>query len=559
MEDVVSTTKVLKLQANYSRTRVSGSYLVDGFGGALVPQNFNDVTNGSFTFDLNARGASLMSASELANVQRQVNLVGSLDAIHGNHTLVFGADYRRLSPTIASNALEESLLFNGVPQAISGVTTRLNHLAHISPQTPVFHNLSLFAQDKWRQTSRFTLTYGARWELNPAPEDPALGRRLWETTYANFAPRVSFAYELWNHYGAQTILRGGAGISYDTAQQFAGDAFVDSVPFLSGTSIGDGSVLPAGGGLPLIGFDRHLKLPYTLSWNVSLQRELGTQQSVEVIYVASAARRLLSTQTLFDTDPQSMFLRLVTNRADSNYRSLRFVFHRPLANGLKSMMSYTLARSTDDVTDDSARRVLFASANAEADRGPSDFDVRHTVNGFLAYEIPAPFALGIGNKLLRNWTVESLVNLRSAKPVNVLYGFPTTYGFAYVRPNLTGEPLYLFDGALPGGWRLNPSAFEIPSALSQGDFGRNSLRGFPFYQVDLALRRRFNFSEYRSLQFQADVFNLLNHPNFEDPLGRDLHLNSTFGQSTALAGRGFESFNSAGGPRTLRFSLKLAF
>jgi hypothetical protein len=455
------------------------------------------------------------------------------------------------------NALEESLLFNGVPQAITGVPTRENNLAHLSPQTPVFNSLSVYAQDQWKRTARLTLTYGARWELNPAPR---FGNRLWETTYANIAPRVSVAYDLSGHNAGKTILRGGVGIHYDTGQQFAGDEFVDSVPFLSGTSSGDGSVFPLAGGLPLISFDRHLKLPYTLGWNVSLQRELNSSQYISIDYVASAARRLLSTQTLFDTDPQSTFLRLISNRADSDYRSLRFVFERRLANGLRSTVSYTLARSKDNMTDDSARRAVFASANPDADRGPSDFDVRHTFNGFISYEIPAPFAVGLGNTLLRNWTIDSLFNLRSAKPVNVLYGFPTTYGFAYVRPNLVSSvPLYLIDPTLPGGWRITPAAFVIPSTLEQGDLGRNSLRGFPFYQIDLALRRRFTFSERTSLQFQADAFNVLNHPNFEDPLGSDLHLNSTFGQSNALAGRGFESFYSLGGPRSLRFSVKLAF
>jgi hypothetical protein len=117
----------------------------------------------------------------------------------------------------------------------------------------------------------------------------------------------------------------------------------------------------------------------------------------------------------------------------------------------------------------------------------------------------------------------------------------------------------------------------VPSDLEQGDLGRNSLRGFPLQQIDLAVRRAFNFSEYVSLQFRVDVFNVFNHPNFEDPFGRDRVLgsvlsggaftpNSTFGRSSSLLGQslsdfagGFGSFYNAGGPRTLRFSVKLTF
>jgi hypothetical protein len=81
----------------------------------------------------------------------------------------------------------------------------------------------------------------------------------------------------------------------------------------------------------------------------------------------------------------------------------------------------------------------------------------------------------------------------------------------------------------------------------------------------MALRRKFNFSEYVGLQFQADAFNVFNHPNFEDPIGNDLVLGTPFlGQSSSMSGRslaggGFPSFYSFGGPRTMRLSLKLIF
>ena len=557
LTQTLSPTVVLNLTGNYSRTSASGSYVVDDFGGAVVPASFFNLANGSFGVDLNARGANVFAGSDTANVQRQFNVLGGFTMVHGNHAFKFGVDYRRLAPIISSRAVEDSLLFNGLAPAINSVATRVSRLTHLSPQTPVFDNLSLYAQDDLQQTARLTLTYGVRWELNPAPHSDVLGSRLWQTTYANFAPRFSFAYKISKTDGAALVLRGSVGVHYDVGQEFAGDAFVDSVPFLGGVSTSDGSVLPASGSLPFISFDPHLKLPYTLGWNVSLQRELEAKQSISVAYVANTGRRLLSTQTVFDANA---FTRFISNRAASNYRSLQVQFDRHLANGLKSLVAYTWSHSTDDANRDTARRVLFASTDAEADRGPSDFDVHHSLNGFVSYELPTLFAHGLGNTALRNWVAESMFAVRSARPVNVLLGFPTTYGFAYVRPTVVaGAPLYLFDPSLPGGRKINPAAFVLPPTLTQGDLARNSLRGFAFYQFDLALRRSFSFSENTKVQFQADAFNVFNHPNFEDPAGDDLHLGASFGQSTALAGRGLGSFNNLGGARTFRFSLKLTF
>ncbi|HSL54108.1 MAG TPA: hypothetical protein VK868_06915, partial [Pyrinomonadaceae bacterium] len=148
-------------------------------------------------------------------------------------------------------------------------------------------------------------------------------------------------------------------------------------------------------------------------------------------------------------------------------------------------------------------------------------------------ELPAPFKMGIGNKLFRNWALNSIFNARSARPLKFVTMFPTSFGSAYLQQDV-------------------------------------SQRGFPLYQVDMALHRKFNFSETVALQIQADSFNLFNHPNFEDPSGNDLVLstplrqNLAFGQSTSMSGRGltgggFPSFYSFGGPRTMRFSVKLIF
>ena len=581
----LSSTKILELRANYSRLRVTGSQALDEFGGAVVSPGLIPSFDGSFNFDLNARGANLITGSEVSNVQRQLNVLGALSVVSGNHDFRFGADYRRMSPRLGLRLLETNVLFDGVGQAITGVPARVGLFNREASQSPDFNNLSLYAQDEWRTTPRLTLTYGLRWELNLAPSndgtqpfavdqanDPTQlesvgpGASLWRTTYANFAPRAGFAYDLSGTNDPQVVVRGGFAVLYDLGQQRAGDVFADSIPFVSGS------------GAPAIVFDPQLKLPYTLNWHVSIERSFSENQTISASYVGTAGRRLLHTQTLFDQNVEFPFLRLTTNAGRSDYRALQLQFKRRFADGLGAGLSYTWARALDNVSEDSARNVLMTSADPEFDRGPSDFDVLHQVNGFVNYDLPALFSKGVGNKLFRNWSVDSSANLRSARPVNVVYLFPTSFGVAYFRPDLVaGQSLYIFDPAVEGGRRINPAAFIVPAGLEQGNLSRNSLRGFPFYQIDLALRRQFNFSESVRLQFRTDVLNIFNHPNFADPVGRDRVLggvfsggafspNSTFGRSSSLLGQslsglgeGFGSFYNTGGPRVLRFSLKLIF
>ena len=513
----------MELHANYSRARVNGAYLLDDVGGAVVPDNLSP---SAFTFDLSSRNAAFMRGDETASVQRQFNLVGFVQRISGNHDLKFGADYRRFSPTIGQRAMEQNVLFTG------GVLSRISFVNHDTPQEPVFNRLSLFGQDQWKPSSRVTLVYGTRWELAPAPSTD--GQQLWNTTFGNFAPRASVAYQM--DQNANTVLRGSVGVVYDVSQDRSGNYFANSIPFVSGDSA-----------LPVIAFDRQLKVPYSIDWSVSLESTLGSDQEVSAVYVGSSGKRLLHTETLFDEG----FLRLVTNRGNSDYRALQLSFDRSVSANLVAHVSYVWSQSRDNVSEDSERRVIMASANPELDRGPSDFDVRHHLAGHISYQLPAPFAHGLGNKLFRNWATHSIFNARSARPLNVVYMFPTSYGVAYFRPDVaTGTSFYILDATAPGGRRLNPGAFLIPSTLEQGSFVRNGLRGFSFSQVDWGLRRKFNFSETVALQIQADAFNVFNHTNFEDPVGNDLVAGNSlaFGQST-----------STSGARTMRFSVKFLF
>ena len=538
LSETVTANTVLDLRANYSRSRVNGTFFLDDLGGAVIPAT--PFPASSFTFDLNSRNAAWMFGDEQSNLQRQFNLNGSVTHLRGNHTLKFGGDYRRLSPSIDLRTSELNAFFDDVDQASTGVATRVNILRFGDPQNPVFHNLSLFAQDEWRITPRLKMNYGVRWELAPPPstdgqafavdqvDDPttlklsAPGSSLWDTRFLNFGPRVGAAYEITD----DLILRGGAGIIYDLGQDRSGDIFANSIPFVSGGAVFNSPfpfVTSPNSDLPLMAFDPHLKVPYVISWNASLQQRLG-RQTISAAYLGSSGKRLLHTETLLNQNPDFDFLRVTTNRGKSDYQALQLQFERPLTNHLAGLVSYTLSRSMDNVTDDTARRVMIAGFNLV----PSDFDVRHQLAGLATYELPAPLRTGIGNKLFRNWAVDSIFNARSAKPLKFVSMFPTSFGVAYRQEDV-------------------------------------SQRGFPLYQVDTALRRKFSFTEAVALQFQADAFNVFNHPNFEDPIGNDLVVGTPFfGQPASMSGRslvsgGFPSFYSFGGPRSMRFSVKLVF
>lgn len=594
----MSPRMVAEARANFSWFSSRSSYTLDGFGGAILPatsvfsQKALAASDASFSADLNGRSSTLMSGSRVTSTQRQLITLGSVTIVSGNHTIKTGADYRLLFPIIGERRQEQSSLFDGVAQASTGQTARTNIFARAQSQHPLFHSFSGYGQDEWRPAQEITITYGMRWELSPAPAASdqrmaAAGSRLWATTYGNFAPRIGIAYSPKNEV---VVIRGGFGILYDVGNGPAGDAFGDSYPFLNGESQFQApfsfavATLPLNSTIPITvpvsAFDPRLKLPYSMEWSASAQRPLGSDASISAAYVGTAGRRLLLTNTLLNRNPDLALVRLTDNGASSTYHSLQLEFDRRFSRRLGAIVSYTLAKSRDNASADTAARVLFRSNDPQMEQGPSDFDVRHTLAGFVSYQLPAPFATGIRNALTRNWSLAATFNVRSAGPVNVVYGVPTSFGFLYLRPDVIREaPLYLNDAAAAGGSRINPDAFIVPQDLRQGTLGRNALRGFQLAQFNFALRRQFNFSESVSLIVSAEAANVFNHPNFTTPAGNDaslgtrfgfsapLHANPTFGQAytnaarspSGIAGSSFGAGYYPGGARSLQMSAKLVF
>jgi hypothetical protein len=133
-----------------------------------------------------------------------------------------------------------------------------------------------------------------------------------------------------------------------------------------------------------------------------------------------------------------------------------------------------------------------------------------------------------------------------------------------------------FNDSVVAGNARQRGPFSVAAEARQGTLGRNSLRGFPVYQVDLSIRRQFNFTEQVNLLFRTEFFNIFNHPNFGDPFptfasvgaNGQPSFNPLFGRSRMMLGKslgsggvngGFNPLYQIGGPRSIQFALKLQF
>jgi hypothetical protein len=602
---------------NYSRNRGRQTSSMDDFGGAVPiddPSVFVSGYSGPGTkrglFCWCIAGSSFLGVSlgdSVDSYQRQINVVDNLSLVKGAHQLKFGVDYRRLAPIYGPVAYDQFLGFFSQADILSGTVSDLSIQASQGAR-PLFDNISAYAQDTWRVTPRLTLNLGVRWELNPAPStadgiQPGLltgvgengdvsqavlappGTPFYKTFYTAFAPRFGIAYQLDQARGRETVLRGGFGVYYDlgsgTATRgysgFFGFTSLSNVPYPVPPALAVPPPVTFDGSFNIFAPNPNLQLPYTLQWNVALEQALGASQTVTLSYVASAARRQLTTQQLNVAprdpltgvsgprpNPNFRNILLTSNGPTSDYHALQIQFERRLSRGLQALVNYTWSHAIDEVSNEVQTHVL--------ERGNADFDVRHNFSAGVTYDIPSPFGEGVGKAVLGNWSLDSTVYAQSGPPVNLFAGLNNVDGRQVdIRPDVVpGVPFWIEDPTVPGGSRINPAAFLLPPryprstffAIRQGTLGRNVVRLPGKYQVNMALGRQFSFSERWKLQFKAEAFNLFNHPLFGqygiqlEPLGFD------FGVPAATLNRSLGDLNrlyQIGGPRSMQLMLRLSF
>jgi hypothetical protein len=411
------------------------------------------------------------------------------------------------------------------------------------------------------------------------------------------------------------VIRGGGGIFFDLATAEAGNiAHQTSYPFSGPFNLQFGGTFPlspaaavpppiqppsAATPQALGVFDPNLKTPYTAQWNVAVEQSLGSEQSLSATYIGAVGRRLVQTSTLLATTAAPILngavntFDVVTNGSTSDYNAMQLQFNRRLSRSLQALASYTWSHSIDTGSAGSVGEAsnIPSSANFNANRASSDFDIRNSFSVGFTYAIPSPRWNSFATQIIRGWSLQTILQARSASPIQIddsLFQQVATFS-TDIRPDvLPGIPLYLHGSQYPGGKAVNNTLGVVTCAdgspsigpfcpppvdpatgnpIRQGTLSRNALRGFGATQWDFAVHRDFPIRESLKLQFRAEMFNVLNHPNFAAPIG-DIS-NRQFGLSTQMLGQslagpslgtgGFSALYQVGGPRSVQLALKLSF
>lgn len=625
----ITSSMVDNLRANWSRAvNESTGTLTSGFGGVAFPSGAeifppglgwtpqNAQSGVGYTYFDNASGQDAYWEPIIGNAKgqsmRQWNIVDDLSKTIGSHQLKFGVDWRLLIPDYGPDVdfrpegESWSDLANGT-ESFTYVTEQDFFRAH-------HDNWSFYGQDTWKVNRKLTMTYGLRWDINPAPTSDTAGRPLyvldgvfdsgplqlstrpmWNTVWSAFAPRIGAAYQI----APGTVVRAGFGLFHDLGYDgFIGEGFpysqtvehLGAVPMSFSNSFFDPPAFTTSlsGSTPnMTAVDPNLKVPIIYQWNVALERRLGKNQTITATYVGSAGTQLQYQGGLLV--PGRIYdIETTLSAGSSRYNSAQFLYSARMFHGLDAQVSYTYSHSIDNNSDNvslTELEDLSVSQFVLPPMSPSDFNIPNNVGAMVSYTLPKP-ALGgmIGKQVLDGWGVDGTLKIQSGAPLNLCYGeYDIFYssGFGCAVPNLVeGQPIWIPDSSQPAGKKLNSSAFSMPTPYGTnllGTLGRNAIQSpYGVDQTNFAVRRQFSVTERVKLNLRMEYFNLFNHPMFSigalntEPtycfgasscynladFGQ-LNVSSTYTLNNQTSGQ--NSLYAPGGNRSGQISLKLIF
>ena len=398
-------------------------------------------------------------------------------------------------------------------------------------------------------------------------------------------------------------------------------AAASNAAFLSGFAAGENlqqisAAVPAFVPPAFTSSERRTRYPTYQEWNLEVQQALGQKNSFSLNYVGNHGSDLAASNAglnaycdptvcaaglgissfagLPAAIPDSRFgtITEVGNYGVSNYNGLTASFTRRMSSSFQLQASFTWSHALDDVSNGGFLPFNF-DTNAsiltpqnpynfkQYNYGNADYDVRRQANISYMYHTPR-----LHNKLLdvlSDWTVAGVLFVRSGLPFTVIDGTDTTNlsAFNYGPGSVFTQTLFANSSVGPLTCSssnvlnnyvstpacMTPAEFTSPVGPNGiGTFGsqrRNQVYGPSYFDTDLTLMKNFRIPKWEGaeLQIGAQAFNVLNHPNFDQPIN-DIS-NSSFGYSVTSVATPtsiFGAFLGANaGPRALQIRAQLRF
>jgi hypothetical protein len=515
----------------------------------------------------------------------------------GTHVISWGGDFRhenyfllqtatfsprgRFTFTSGPTTLNAPGISNGYANALAAFELDQPNgigrdLAGISPVRDD-HVYSAYVHDKWQVSSKLTLDLGARWEYWPAsyPQFPGgqfnydpstnsllaagfgntpmnLGVKNYPT---NIYPRIGAAYRL----NEKTVIRAGFGMSSvyryianwqgpvkQNQQDIAANSYVAAGSMATGFPTPQFFVIPQNGIIPNAPNQNYtvtpprIPVPYTESWNFTIQRMLPASLSFEAAYVGNHALFISNSNVVNNgtininaapvpflgtaSEPENiLFGRTATTSypffEGSHYDALQFKLNRRFANGFLMTTSYTWGKGIDY----SPYNVLGYASYPGLTKFNRASTFTYTASWLLPFGTGRKYLnSGPGKYILGDWQLAGLWTWESGLPLNFVSAVGANITTALNAPGNSNSPeqvapVQILGHEGPGQYWFSTSSFAAPAAGTIGNVGRDILYGPNLFAINASVSRLFNITERFKLAFRAEAINLTNTPQFDLP------------------------------------------